>query len=103
MLAVFYLTFNVIGAGLQDLLALGIEWITDITDKALTAAGVNEVFAQSCDRWDFCRSGKCFKLSAYNCDAVFLPPHLWRDSGYIARVAFLWTNYLERSDFQEEA
>ena len=43
MLAVFYLTFNVIGAGLQWLLEQGIGALTALTDKALTAAGVNEV------------------------------------------------------------
>ena len=39
---VFYLTFNVIGAFLQDLLAVGIEKLTDLVDRALTASGVNE-------------------------------------------------------------
>ena len=37
MLAVFYLTFNVIGAGLQWLLEQGIGALTTLTDKALTA------------------------------------------------------------------
>ena len=37
MLAVFYLTFNVIGAGLQWLLEQGIGALTALTDKALTA------------------------------------------------------------------
>ncbi|MER2151040.1 MAG: fused ferrous iron transport protein A/B, partial [Candidatus Limivicinus sp.] len=39
---VFYLTFNVIGAWLQDLLAAGIGWLTKTADAALTAAHVNE-------------------------------------------------------------
>ena len=37
----FYLTFNVIGACLQDLLALGIDALTKVTDHVLTAANVN--------------------------------------------------------------
>ena len=41
MVAVFYLTFNVIGACLQDLLALGIDALTKVTDHVLTAANVN--------------------------------------------------------------
>ena len=41
MVAVFYLTFNVIGAYLQDLLALGIDALTKVTDHVLTAANVN--------------------------------------------------------------
>lgn len=43
MLAVFYLTFNVIGAFLQDILQLGIDRLTAMTDQALSAAKVNEV------------------------------------------------------------
>ena len=39
---VFYLTFMVIGAWLQDLLALGIGWLTNTVDAALTAGHVNE-------------------------------------------------------------
>ncbi len=41
--AIFYLTFNVIGAWLQELLELGIDWLTKVTDAGLAAAGVNEV------------------------------------------------------------
>ena len=36
MAAVFYLTFNVIGAWLQGLLEGGIEWLTVIVDTLLT-------------------------------------------------------------------
>ena len=39
----FFLTFNVIGAWLQDLLAMGIEWLTGVdATHALTAANINE-------------------------------------------------------------
>ena len=43
MLLVFFLTFHVIGAFLQNLLAMGIDALSNVTDRALTAAGVNEV------------------------------------------------------------
>ena len=43
MAAVFYLTFNVIGAWLQGLLEIAIAALTDITAKAMATAGVNEV------------------------------------------------------------
>lgn len=39
MMLIFYLTFGLIGAWLSDLLSLGIEQITDICDKGLTAYG----------------------------------------------------------------
>ena len=41
MLAVFYLTFNVIGAWLQGLLEMGVTALTKVVDSALTAAHVN--------------------------------------------------------------
>ena len=40
---VFFLTFNVIGYALHGLLAMGIEALTGVVDKALTTAGVNAV------------------------------------------------------------
>ena len=35
MLSVFYLTFNVIGAYLQGILELGIDWLSEIVDISL--------------------------------------------------------------------
>ena len=43
MLLIFYLTFNVIGKFLSDLLALGIDSLTGVVDRALTAYGLNPV------------------------------------------------------------
>ena len=40
---VFWLTFNVIGAFLSDLLDMGIGALTDIVDRGMTAANVNPV------------------------------------------------------------
>lgn len=39
----FYLTFEVIGAFLSDLLAMGINALAGVTDAALTAYGINPV------------------------------------------------------------
>lgn len=39
MFLIFFLTFHVIGAFLSDLLALGIDRLTQIVDAALTAYG----------------------------------------------------------------
>ena len=41
MALVFWLTFGVIGAGLSDLLTLGIDALTNLTDHALTVYGIN--------------------------------------------------------------
>lgn len=43
MLLIFWLTFNVIGAFLQNLLESGIEKLTAVTDVLLSSANVNEV------------------------------------------------------------
>ena len=95
MLAVFYLTFNVIGAGLQDLLALGIEWITDITDKALTAAGVNEVLHSLVIDGIFAGVGSVLSFLPIIVTLFFFLS-LMEDSGYIARVAFFMDKLLRK-------
>lgn len=41
MLLVFWLSLGVIGAGLSDLLASGINYVTNLLDSALTAYGIN--------------------------------------------------------------
>ena len=95
MLAVFYLTFNVIGAGLQDLLALGIEWITDITDEALTAAGVNEVLQSLVIDGIFAGVGSVLSFLPIIVTLFFFLS-LMEDSGYIARVAFFMDKLLRK-------
>ena len=95
MLAVFYLTFNVIGAGLQDMLALGIEWITDITDKALTAAGVNEVLQSLVIDGIFAGVGSVLSFLPIIVTLFFFLS-LMEDSGYIARVAFFMDKLLRK-------
>ena len=95
MLAVFYLTFNVIGAGLQDLLTLGIEWITDITDKALTAAGINEVLHSLVIDGIFAGVGSVLSFLPIIVTLFFFLS-LMEDSGYIARVAFFMDKLLRK-------
>ena len=43
MLLIFYLTFNLIGQNLSDFLSLGIDKLTLVVDKGLTAYGINPV------------------------------------------------------------
>ena len=42
MLAVFFLSFSLVGKWLSDLLTLGIDWLTGVVDGALTSAGISE-------------------------------------------------------------
>ena len=43
MLLTFYLTFNVIGQRLSDWMDVGIDALTALADRALTAYGINPV------------------------------------------------------------
>ena len=95
MAAVFYLTFNVIGAGLQNLLAMGVEAFTRMLDYALTAAGVTgAVHSLIID-------GICSGVGSV---VSFLPIivtlffflSLLEDTGYMARVAFVMDKQLRK-------
>ena len=93
--AVFYLTFNVIGAWLQQLLEKGIDWLTGLTDSALSALGVNEVLH------GLIIDGICTGVGSV---LSFLPIivilffflSMLEDSGYIARVAFFMDKLLRK-------
>ena len=95
MLAVFYLTFNVIGAGLQWLLEQGIGELTALTDKALTAAGVNEVLHGLVIDGIFQGVGSVLSFLPIIVTLFFFLS-LMEDSGYIARVAFFMDKLLRK-------
>ena len=92
---VFYLTFNVIGAGLQDLLAGWIEVLTGIVDDALTSAGVSEVLHGLIIDGIFEGVGSVLSFLPIII-TMFLFLSLLEDSGYIARVAFVMDKLLRR-------
>lgn len=102
MLLVFFLTFHVIGAFLQNLLAMGIDALSNVTDRALTAAGVNEVLHGLIIDGIFAGVGSVLSFLPIIVTLFFFLS-LMEDSGYIARVAFLWINFCEKSDFPDEA
>ena len=95
MLAVFYLTFNVIGAGLQWLLEQGIGALTALTDKALTAAGVNEVLHGLVIDGIFQGVGSVLSFLPIIVTLFFFLS-LMEDSGYIARLHSSWTSSFVR-------
>mgnify|MGYP000671211394 FL=1 len=102
MLAVFYLTFNVIGAGLQWLLEQGIGALTALTDKALTAAGVNEVLHGLVIDGIFQGVGSVLSFLPIIVTLFFFLS-LMEDSGYIARVAFFMDKLLRKIGLPDEA
>jgi ferrous iron transport protein B len=95
MAAVFYLTFSVVGAFLQDLLAAGIEWLTGVVDAGLTRAGVNDVLHGLIIDGIFEGVGSVLSFLPIIVTMFFFLSML-EDSGYIARVAFFMDKLLRR-------
>ena len=95
MVAVFYLTFNVIGAWLQELLETGIDALTGLVDSALTSAGVNEVIHSLVIDGIFAGVGSVLSFLPIII-VLFLFLSLMEDSGYIARVAFVMDKLLRK-------
>ena len=92
---VFYLTFNVIGAGLQGLLESGIGTLTRTVDHALTAAGVNDMLHGLIIDGIFEGVGSVLSFLPIIV-TMFLFLSLLEDSGYIARVAFVMDKLLRK-------
>ena len=95
MALVFYLTFSVIGARLQDLLAVGIENVTALVDAALTSAHVNEAIHGLIVNGIFEGVGSVLSFLPIIVTMFFFLSIL-EDSGYIARVAFFMDRLLRR-------
>ncbi|MBQ8012987.1 MAG: ferrous iron transport protein B [Treponema sp.] len=95
MALVFYLTFNVIGAFLQELLETGIDKVTELTDTALTSVGVNEVLHGLVIDGIFAGVGSVLSFLPIIVTLFFFLS-LLEDSGYIARVAFFMDKVLRK-------
>lgn len=92
---VFYLTFNVIGAWLQDLLAAGIEAFAGWADRTMTAADVNEAVHGLIINGIFEGVGSVLSFLPVIVTMFFFLS-LLEDSGYIARVAFFMDKLLRK-------
>ena len=95
MLAVFYLTFNVIGAALQKLMEIGIDKLAEITDRALTSAQVNSAIHSLIIDGIFTGVGSVLSFLPIIVTLFFFLS-LMEDSGYIARVAFVMDKLLRK-------
>ena len=95
MLAIFFLTFNVIGAFLQNLLQMGIDALTGVVDNALAAAGVNKVIHSLVIDGIFAGVGSVLSFLPIIVTLFFFLS-LMEDSGYIARVAFFMDKLLRK-------
>lgn len=95
MLLIFYLTFDVIGAFLSDLLAMGIDALTAVTDRALTAYGLNPVVHSLLIDGIFEGVGSVLSFLPFIVTLFFFLSIL-EDTGYMARVAFVMDKLLRK-------
>lgn len=93
--AVFWLTFGVIGAWLQELLEEGIGALTELADTALTNADVNETIHRLIIDGIFEGVGSVLSFLPIIVTLFFFLSML-EDSGYIARVAFFMDKVLRK-------
>ena len=95
MLLTFYLTFDVIGQRLSDLLGLGVDALTALVDRALTAYGINPVVHSLIIDGIFAGVGSVLVFLPIIVTLFFFLSIL-EDSGYMARVAFVMDKPLRR-------
>ena len=95
MAAIFYLTFNVIGAWLQSLMESGIEYITKLTDSVLTALNVSRALHSLVIDGIFNGVGSVLSFLPIIVTLFFFLS-LLEDSGYMARVAFVTDKLLRK-------
>ena len=92
---VFWLTFNVVGAWLQELLEMGIDALTGVVENALVAANVNEAIRGLIIDGIFAGVGSVLSFLPIIVTLFFFLS-LLEDSGYIARVAFFMDKLLRK-------
>ena len=95
MFAIFWLTFNVIGSFLSDLLTMGIDAFTAMCDKALTAYGMNPVVHSLLIDGVFAGVGSVLSFLPIIV-VLFFFLSILEDSGYMARVAFVMDKPLRK-------
>ena len=95
MLLIFFLTFNVIGKFLSDLLAMGIDAITSLVDTALTNFGINPVVHSLIIDGVFAGVGSVLSFLPLIV-VLFFFLSILEDTGYMARVAFVMDKLLRK-------
>lgn len=95
MAAVFFLTFNVIGSFLQDILATGIDKLTVLVNAALQSANISEVLRSLIIDGIFGGVGSVLSFIPVIVILFFFLSML-EDSGYMARVAFVMDKLLRK-------
>ncbi|MCI7098793.1 MAG: ferrous iron transport protein B [Lachnospiraceae bacterium] len=93
--AVFFLTFNVIGAFLQGLLENGIDALTEVVDQWMTTAHVNHALHGLVIDGIFGGVGSVLSFLPIVVTLFFFLS-IMEDSGYVARVAFFMDKLLRK-------
>ena len=92
---VFFLTFNVVGAFLSDVMSYAIDGLTLLADRALTAYGINPVVHSLIIDGIFAGVGSVVSFLPLIVTLFFFLSIL-EDSGYMARVAFVMDKLLRK-------
>lgn len=95
MLLVFFLTFNVIGSWLSDLLGAGIDALGGAVDRALSAYGINPVVHSLVIDGIFAGVGSVLSFLPIIV-VLFFFLSILEDTGYMARVAFVMDKPLRK-------
>ena len=92
---VFFLTFNVVGAFLSDVMSYAIDGLTLLADRALTVYGINPVVHSLVIDGIFAGVGSVVSFLPLIVTLFFFLSIL-EDSGYMARVAFVMDKLLRK-------
>ena len=92
---VFFLTFNVVGAFLSNVMSYAIDGLTLLADRALTAYGINPVVHSLIIDGIFAGVGSVVSFLPLIVTLFFFLSIL-EDSGYMARVAFVMDKLLRK-------
>ena len=95
LLAIFYLTFNVIGSFLSNLLGLGIDALTSVVDRGLAAYGINPVVHSLVINGVFAGVGSVLSFLPIIV-VLFFFLSILEDTGYMARIAFVMDKLLRK-------
>lgn len=95
MALVFYMTFGVIGKFLSNVLEMGIDSLTRLTDRGLTVYGINPVVHSLVIDGIFKGVGSVLSFMP-TIVTLFFFLSILEDSGYMARVAFVMDKLLRK-------
>lgn len=95
MALVFYMTFGVIGKFLSNVLEMGIDSLTRLTDRGLTVYGINPVVHSLVIDGIYKGVGSVLSFMP-TIVTLFFFLSILEDSGYMARVAFVMDKLLRK-------